>query len=194
RSFSLGDLDAALTWAWGLSAGAVALALLGAGLRLAAWRRRWRVTTLDGRTVLVSENVGPAVIGVWRPQVVLPAWSLELRPAERRLMLLHEDEHVRAHDHWLRAAGAWRPGLVPRAADPPQGDRSATLALGRCGRREHGCGRRNHRRVRGSASGRAAPRDPSGFRCEASRRYARHEGLEGLDHDRSNGGHHIALS
>src|SRR6184192_4147684 len=49
RSFSIGDLDTALTWAWGLSAGAVALALLGAGLRLAAWRRRWRVTTLDGR-------------------------------------------------------------------------------------------------------------------------------------------------
>ena len=43
RSFSISDLDAALTWAWGLSAGAVALALLGAGLRLAAWRRRWRV-------------------------------------------------------------------------------------------------------------------------------------------------------
>jgi TonB family protein len=118
RSFSIGDLDTALTWAWGLSAGAVALALLGAGLRLAAWRRRWRVATLDGRTVLVSENVGPAVIGVWRPQVVLPAWSLELRPAERRLMLLHEDEHVRAHDPWLRAAGAalvvlapWNPAL-----------------------------------------------------------------------------------
>ena len=118
RSFSVGDLDAALTWAWGLSAGAVALALLGAGLRLAAWRRRWRVTTLDGRTVLVSENVGPAVVGVWRPQVVLPAWSLELRSGERRLMLLHEDEHVRAHDPWLRAAGAallvlapWNPAL-----------------------------------------------------------------------------------
>ena len=118
RSFSLGDLDPALTWAWGLSAGAVALALLGAGLRVATWRRRWRVTTLDGRTVLVSDNVGPAVIGVWRPQVVLPAWSLELRPAERRLMLLHEDEHVRAHDPWLRAAGAallvlapWNPAL-----------------------------------------------------------------------------------
>src|SRR3989440_640478 len=118
RSFSVGDLDTALTWAWGLSAGAVALALLGAGLRLAAWRRRWRVATLDGRTVLVSENVGPAVIGVWRPQVVLPAWSLELRPAERRLMLLHEDEHVRAHDPWLRATGValvvlapWNPAL-----------------------------------------------------------------------------------
>src|SRR2546423_3779661 len=118
RSFSLGDLDAALTWAWGLSAAALALTLLGAGLRVAAWRRRWRVTTLDGRTVLVSENVGPAVVGVWRPQVVLPAWSLELRSGERRLMLLHEDEHVRAHDPWLRAAGAallmlapWNPAL-----------------------------------------------------------------------------------
>src|SRR5436305_724875 len=84
RSFSLGDLDAALTWAWGLSAGAVALALVGAGLRLAAWRRRWRVTTLDGRTGLVSENVGPAVAGLWRPPVVLPPRTSDLRRDDHR--------------------------------------------------------------------------------------------------------------
>src|SRR5205823_3863431 len=148
RSFSIGDLDTALTWAWGLSAGAVALALLGAGLRLAAWRRRWRVTTLDGRTVLVSENVGPAVIGVWRPQVVLPGWSLELRPT---------------------AAGgtrAGRTGLVPRATDPPHGDRPATLALGRCDRSQPSGGRDDHRRLRGAATGRARPRGRCGLRRE----------------------------
>src|SRR2546430_12902938 len=88
RSFSIGDLDTALTWAWGLSAGAVALALLGAGLRLAAWRRRWRGTTLDGRTVPRSENLGPGLGGVWGPQGVPPPGSLAARPGERPPILL----------------------------------------------------------------------------------------------------------
>src|SRR5205807_8924387 len=56
RSFSIGDLDTALTWAWGLSAGAGPLPLLGAGLGLAAGRRPWRVPTLAGRTVPVPET------------------------------------------------------------------------------------------------------------------------------------------
>ncbi|HEX9487703.1 MAG TPA: hypothetical protein VF976_11595 [Gemmatimonadales bacterium] len=39
RSFSLGDLDAVLTWAWGLSSAALLLSLGAAALRLAALRR-----------------------------------------------------------------------------------------------------------------------------------------------------------
>jgi len=103
RSFSLGDLDAALTWAWGLSAAALLFSLSAAALRLAALRRRWRRATVDGRAVLVSDNVGPAVAGLWRPRVVLPDWALRLSDHDRRLMLAHEDEHVRARDPWLLA-------------------------------------------------------------------------------------------
>src|SRR5438105_6102212 len=106
RSFSLGDLDAALTWTWGLSAAALVFALSAAALRLAALRRGWRNATVDGRAVLVSDNVGPAVAGLWRPRVVLPEWALRLGGEERRLILAHEDEHVRARDPWLLAAAA----------------------------------------------------------------------------------------
>src|SRR5213076_1316496 len=68
RPFSLGDLDAALSWAWGLSAGAVALALLGAGLRLAAWRRRADVFRHQHGPTVQGRDAPAAVIGVWRPQ------------------------------------------------------------------------------------------------------------------------------
>jgi len=101
---SLGDLDVALTWAWGLSSTALLLSLGAAALRLAALRRGWRGATVDGRAVLVSDNVGPAVAGLWRPRIVLPEWALRLADAQRRLMLAHEDEHVRARDPWLLAA------------------------------------------------------------------------------------------
>src|SRR5256885_14311722 len=105
-SFSLGDLDTALARVWGLSSAALLLSLGAAALRLAALRRGWRAATVDGRAVLVSDNVGPAVAGLWRPRIVLPEWALRLSDRERRLMLAHEDEHVRARDPWLLAAAA----------------------------------------------------------------------------------------
>src|SRR3989440_7003366 len=89
--FSLGDLDATLTWTWGLSSAALLLSLGTAALRLAGLRRGWRAASVDGRAVLVSDSVGPAVAGVWRPRVVLPEWALRLAEGERRLMLAHED-------------------------------------------------------------------------------------------------------
>ncbi|HYL55153.1 MAG TPA: M56 family metallopeptidase [Gemmatimonadales bacterium] len=113
RSFSVGDLDAVLAWAWGLSSAAVLFSLARAALRLGALRRGWRRATVDGRVVLVSDNVGPAVAGLWRPQVVLPEWALWLGEGERRLMLAHEDEHVRGGDPWLLAAATVMLALAP---------------------------------------------------------------------------------
>jgi bla regulator protein blaR1 len=113
RSFSLGDLDAGLTWAWGLSSAVLLVSLGAAAVRLAALRRGWRNATVDGRVVLVSDNMGPALVGLWRSQVVLPEWALRLGAGERRLMLAHEEEHVRARDPWLLAAAAGSVVLAP---------------------------------------------------------------------------------
>src|SRR5438128_707012 len=133
RSVSLGDLDVPLGWAWRLSA---------AALRLAALRRGWRGATVDGRAVLVSDNVGPAVAGLWRSRIVLPDWALQLGEGERRLMLAHEDEHVRARDPWLLVAAAaavvlapWNPALwwqVRRLCLAVEMDCDARV-LARCG-------------------------------------------------------------
>lgn len=113
RSLSLDDLDAVLIWAWGLSSAAVLLSLGAAAARLAALRRSWRSATVDGRVVLVSDNVGPALAGLWRPRVVLPEWALHLGEQDRRLMLAHEEEHVRARDPWLLAGAAASVVLAP---------------------------------------------------------------------------------
>src|SRR3989442_1138483 len=142
RSFSLSDLDAVLTWAWGLSSAALLLSLGAAALRLAALRRGWRGATVDGRAVLVSDNVGPAVAGLWRSRIVLPDWALQLGEGERRLMLAHEDEHVRARDPWLLVTAAaavvlapWNPALwwqVRRLCLAVEMDCDARV-LARCG-------------------------------------------------------------
>lgn len=112
------DIDGFLGWGWGAASAAVLLALAVAGVRLAVLRRRWHAMEVDGRSVLVAENIGPAVTGLWPSRVVIPAWALTLTEQQRRLMLAHEEEHVRSRDPWLLAAGTavvtaapWNPAL-----------------------------------------------------------------------------------
>ena len=105
RSFLLDNLDTPLRWAWGIASLVVLLTLAMAAARLSAWRRRWRQAAVDGRTVLVSPNTGPAVVGLWSPRVVLPEWALALSVPDRELMLVHEEQHIRAADPALLAVG-----------------------------------------------------------------------------------------
>ena len=71
-------------------------------LRVSRARRRWRPATIDGTALLVSQNFGPAIVGLWRPAIVIPEWALELPPTQRALILKHEAEHLIRHDSlWL---------------------------------------------------------------------------------------------
>jgi TonB family protein len=107
------DLDRVLLWGWGLSSVAL-LAVLGlAAARLAALRRSWRPALVEGRLVLVADHIGPAVAGLWPPRIVIPGWALGLTANQQRLMLAHEEEHVRARDPWLLALGTAAPVLIP---------------------------------------------------------------------------------
>jgi hypothetical protein len=112
------DLDGALRWGWALSSVALLLTFGVAAARLATLRRRWRPAVVHGRSVLVADDVGPAVAGLWPPRVVIPGWALDLTESQQRLMLAHEEEHVRARDPWLLAWGTaalvlapWNPAL-----------------------------------------------------------------------------------
>lgn len=106
---SWGDFDRPLAWGWGLlSLGLVSWFALG-WMRLGRMRRSWR--SEDG--VLVSKDVGPAVIGFLHCQVVVPEWSLELTQVQRELLLAHEAEHLEAHDARLLMLAAAVLALVP---------------------------------------------------------------------------------
>jgi TonB family protein len=87
-------LSVALAARWGLSA-----------LRLGSLRRSWISETIDGVHVALTPELGPAVSGVLRPQIVVPAWVPTLPPHQRALVLAHEQEHIRARDPWLGTCG-----------------------------------------------------------------------------------------
>lgn len=73
--------------------------------RLVHARREWRVAEMDGSQVLVADDIGPALVGVRRPMVVVPAWVLELDAELRGLLLHHERAHAAAGDQRMLFAG-----------------------------------------------------------------------------------------
>lgn len=103
---SLARLDDALGAAW-LTASIALAALLVLGLGVTVLRRRtWAAGEVDGVPVLVSDDVGPAVVGFVRSRIVLPRWALGMDAVERTMMLRHEEEHLRAGDPRLLLLGA----------------------------------------------------------------------------------------
>ncbi len=90
------------------------LALLAlAVLRLRRLRRDWREAEVDGERVLLSADIGPAVVGLRRARIVMPTWVLGIDRELRRLLLLHEREHMRAHDPQLLLAGLILVAVLP---------------------------------------------------------------------------------
>ncbi len=96
---------------------ALSLALLALGaatlLRYHAARRVWPLRQVAGVGVRVAPAAGPAVVGLLRPEIVVPEWLLRASPEEQRLVVLHEREHLRTRDPLVLAAGCLAVMLLP---------------------------------------------------------------------------------
>ncbi len=91
---------------WAAASALVLLLLVAVHRRADRARREWPTAELHGTRVRLAPLAGPAVVGVTRPEIVLPRWLLERDADEQRLVIAHEREHVAARDHLL-PIGAW---------------------------------------------------------------------------------------
>lgn len=106
-------LNSLLGWGWGgVSAFFLGLLVAG-GIRVQRRSRRWLPARMGESEVLVAPTAGPAVVGLLRPRIVLPARCRELADRELQLILQHEEEHLRARDPLLLATA-----LVPLVLMP----------------------------------------------------------------------------
>ena len=95
--------DTMLTDIW-LASSCTLLLFLGVTTALFHRRkRRWTPGTACGVPVLISDDVGPAVVGLVRSRVVIPAWVLEESPEQQRYIMAHEQSHLAARDPLLVA-------------------------------------------------------------------------------------------
>jgi beta-lactamase regulating signal transducer with metallopeptidase domain len=66
-------------------------------------KRHWAHGSLCSVPVFVSESVGPAVVGLIRSRIVVPAWVMQEAPAQQRYVMAHEQSHLKARDPLLVA-------------------------------------------------------------------------------------------
>ncbi|HET7584461.1 MAG TPA: M56 family metallopeptidase [Gemmatimonadaceae bacterium] len=99
--------------AW-MGASACALLLLIAVYdRYRRARQRWPRVAMHGVPVRLAPRTGPVVMGLAHPEIVVPHWLLQRSAEEQRLTLAHEQEHVRARDPLLLAAGCIATAFLP---------------------------------------------------------------------------------
>lgn len=86
---------------WAAASTAVGGWYLIGGLLLRRRRRAWRSDAFGDVALLVSRNVGPAVLGFLRPAIVVPQWVMTMGSGRLALVVRHELEHITARDQWL---------------------------------------------------------------------------------------------
>lgn len=59
---------------------------------------RGNAQMIDGVSVLVTDALGPATVGLLRSRVLLPKWVLALPGNQRQYVVRHEQEHRNAND------------------------------------------------------------------------------------------------
>lgn len=84
---------------------ALALATLSIGwMQLRRRLRSGVADKVDGVSVTVTHDVGPAVVGIIRPRIVIPRWLLQADAATQAIAIAHEREHMQVQD--IRVLGA----------------------------------------------------------------------------------------
>ena len=92
------DLDRLLQVGWIAASTALLLAILTSGVQLSRRRRRWERGTMAGVPVHISEDTGPAIVGLLDSHIVVPRWLLQCPPDVQELVIAHEQSHLEAHD------------------------------------------------------------------------------------------------
>ncbi|SFU72237.1 M56 family metallopeptidase [Pseudoduganella namucuonensis] len=87
--------------AWGAASAAIAAGLLISGAIVMRRKRHWRSARMSGADVLVAPDTGPAVVGLLRPRIVVPAWLTQADSTQQELVIAHEQAHLDAFDPQL---------------------------------------------------------------------------------------------
>jgi beta-lactamase regulating signal transducer with metallopeptidase domain len=103
RSLSekLSYVDPAVRRGWMFMSIALVVTLVASGIHLFRRKRQWNTGMLAGTSVLIAPNVGPAVVGLIKPCVVVPAWLWDLPTSHQAAALAHEKAHLDAGDQRL---------------------------------------------------------------------------------------------
>jgi len=98
---------------WGMATLLVTLSFVAVYRRVRRARRSWPVVELHDQRVRISPTVGPLVMGLVRPEIILPRWVLDRTREEQQLILAHEAAHLEARDPILLGIACALVALMP---------------------------------------------------------------------------------
>jgi len=99
--------------AWVAASVLLLFTLVSRVYRVHRGRRNWDEGKIEGTPVLLSDDVGPAVVGFLRSSIVVPRWITETEASVARLIIAHEREHLRGRDPLLLFGGLLLVTLMP---------------------------------------------------------------------------------
>lgn len=106
-------LDDLLLCAWIVVTTSVLSIHTFTAVRLGRHARGWARIDLGRGSVLLANDLGPAVLGLVRPRIVFPRWLLSAPDTVRSMALEHEQQHVAARDPLLLAAALAAVAALP---------------------------------------------------------------------------------
>jgi TonB family protein len=109
----LRHMDGPILAVWAVSSAVLLVGFVLLVIRTRRMRRAWRRERAGGRRVVFSRDLGPAVVGFLRPEIVLPDWCRDLDARTLDLIIDHEAEHLRAGDLRLTLSMGILPILLP---------------------------------------------------------------------------------
>jgi bla regulator protein BlaR1 len=95
---SLHPLDQVLPRIWGAASAIIVMGLALHASLLYRRRREWPRGYMGGVSVYIAPDIGPAVVGLLHPHIVVPAWLAQAPMAQQQLVIAHEQSHLDASD------------------------------------------------------------------------------------------------
>jgi beta-lactamase regulating signal transducer with metallopeptidase domain len=91
-------LDTALLWSWLSATSIVLLSIVVLTIRARRLIARSKTASMAGTRVRVTRDIGPALVGIFGYEIVVPGWCFALSPRDQALIIAHEREHAKAFD------------------------------------------------------------------------------------------------
>jgi Zn-dependent protease with chaperone function len=98
RAFVSPTLESSLLRCWETASAVLLILVCASGTHLWWRRRRWIKQDVVGVAVYVAPDIGPAVVGLLSPRIVVPKWLLELPGSQQATVIAHERSHLEARD------------------------------------------------------------------------------------------------
>lgn len=91
-------LDTWLLATWSTMSALVVVTLTMGWMQLRRRLQSGVAGEVSAAKVTITHDVGPAVVGIVRPRIVIPHWLLQENAATQAIVIAHEQEHMRAQD------------------------------------------------------------------------------------------------